>query len=168
MKSTRFLLLLVSLLVPACGGGGGSGAAGPGAPPTATATTPPGSQRSVVPIDFMLIDAESNAVSIFVEFSVDGGASYAPATAAFGNGVTTGLASSPGGTAHTFLWNSVGDGVATGTLSSVLAIQSVGTVNPQVRIRIWPSDGTPGTPASTGNFTVDNTFERTTGVASAS
>src|SRR5688500_6246799 len=124
MKPARCLLPLVALIVPACGGGGGSGSGGSGAPPTATVATPAGSQRSVVPIDFTLSDAESSVVSIAVEFSANGGATYSPATPAFGNGPLTGLASSPGGTAHTFLWNSVGDGVATGAMNAGLTIQS--------------------------------------------
>jgi 5'-nucleotidase len=91
-----------------------------------------------------------------VEFSTDGGATFAPATPGYGNGSLTGLVSSPGGTVHTFLWNSVDDLVGTPTTPST-----------QVRLRVTPSDGNAGSPASSSNFTVDNSNQRVVAVASA-
>jgi len=172
MKSSwarRLLLLMAILGGPSCGGysGSGGGALPVYSTPTAFMTTPVGVQHSVVPIDFTVTDAESDPFSMTVLFSTDGGVTFNPATPASGNGGLTGLPSSPGGTTHTFLWDSVADGVAAGTMNASLAIQTVGTVNPQVEIRITPSDTALGTAGTTANFTVDNTFERTLGVATA-
>ena len=150
-------LLLLVLLVPACGGGGGDGPSPVvlGAPPSATVATPAGTRHTTVPIDFTLTDAESNPISISVFYSTDGGGSYLPAKPSSGNGPVTGLNSSPGGTVHTFLWNSYDDAVG------------LGAVNLQVRFRVLPSDGNPGAAGSTSNFTVDNTNDRAVGVATA-
>jgi hypothetical protein len=154
-------LALLVLAGPACGGGG-SGGSPPGGgfvvpQLTAFVSTPAGAQHSNTPVDFYLADPESDPVAIVVELSKDGGATWATATPAYGNGSLTGLASSPGGTLHTFLWSSVDDAVATG----------VGPVNSQVRIRITPSDAAAGVAGATTNFSVDNTEQRTIGVASA-
>lgn len=172
-SSARRILLLSAILVgPSCGGNGGGGGGAGALPvfsyPTAFVSTPVGVQRSIVPIDFTVTDAESDPISITIQFSTDGGAVFNTATPAYGNGSLTGLASTPGGTIHTFLWDSVADGVATGTMNGSLAIQTVGTVNMQVEIRITPSDAALGTAGRTANFTVDNTYERTLGIATAS
>ena len=162
------LLLAAAAAMPACGsGGGGGGVALSATRPTAIAATPAGVQHSTVPIDFTLIDFESDLITISVLVSKDGGATFLPATPAYANGSLSGLSSSPGGTAHTFLWNSVDDAVATGVEAYGGGVISIGTVNTQVQVRITPSDGAAGTPGTTANFTVDNTFERTIGVATA-
>lgn len=151
-------LAFLAALEPSCGkGSGDSGGPGPnGSAPTAVVTTPVGAQHSNVPVDFTLGDAESNPISITVEVSLDGGTSWGPATPGYGNGSLSGLTSSPGGTPHTFLWNSVDDGAGIGGLTNVT-----------VRLRITPSDGNPGTAGTSANFTVDNTVQRVIGVASA-
>jgi hypothetical protein len=160
------LLAALAVLAPACGGNGGGG----GGPlpvfstPTAFVTTPLGTRHSVIPISYTITDAESDAATITVFYSTDGGANFLPATPAFGNGPLTGLATSPGGTAHTFLWDSVLDAVAAGTVAYGGGITAVGTVNSQVQFRVVPAGGTSGT---TGNFTVDNTMDRPCGVATA-
>jgi hypothetical protein len=92
---------------------------------------------------------------VTVEFSSDGGATWAAAKPAYGNGSLGGLISSPAGTAHTFLWNSVDD------------LVGLGSVVTNARIRITPSDGNAGPAVSTANFTVNNTGERAMGVVSA-
>jgi len=114
-------------------------------PPSATLVTPGGLQSGLVQISYSLIDAESDPCSITASFSVDAGATFAPATAGPGGDGLTLLASTPGpGTAHVFLWNSVADGVGPG-----------GTAT-QVRIRLQPADGKTGAAASTNNFSVNN------------
>lgn len=160
----RVIALVV--LGPACGdgGGGGGGALPVFSTPTVFVTTPVGSQHSVVPVQFTITDAESDPASVTVFFSSDGGAVFQPATPAFGNGPLTGLPTTPGGTVHTFLWDSEDDGVAAGTVAFGGGITSVGTVNSQVQVRIVPAGGTAGT---TANFTVDNTMDRPIGTATA-
>jgi hypothetical protein len=113
--------------------------------PSATLVTPGSLQSGLVSISYSLIDAESDPCSITASFSVDAGATFAPATAGPGGDGLTLLISSPGsGTAHVFLWNSVADGVGPG-----------GTAT-QVRIRLQPADGKTGAAASTNNFSVNN------------
>jgi hypothetical protein len=163
VRTGRFWIALLAVLAPSCGSGGGGG--GVGAPTgggfvvtqlTAFVNTPAGIRHSTTRIDFYLADNESDPVSILVQVSKDGGATWGTATPAFGSTALTGLASSPGGTLHTFLWNSVDDTVATGA----------GPVNAQVRIRITPADAAPGVAGSTTNFSVDNRIDRVIGVAS--
>lgn len=148
-KARAFFLALLAALVPACGRGGGGGGSGAPAPPSGTAPsvslmTPAGTRISDIPIAYVLTDAEADPCSLLVEFSVDGGTTYATATAAPGGDGIAGLISSPGGTGHLFVWASRLDAVAlTGAVSTV-------------RIRITPSDSLAGMAASTANFTVDN------------
>lgn len=135
---------LAAALVPACGGGGGGGGAPVGTPPSVAVTTPAGTQVSDIPVAYTLTDAESNAVSILVEFSLDGGATFSAATAAPGGDGVAGLTSSPAGVAHVFVWASRLDGA--GIAGPVTTVQ----------VRITPSDTQAGTPGATGDFTVDN------------
>jgi hypothetical protein len=114
-------------------------------PPTATITTPAGTQSGLISLAYKLIDAESDPCGIVAAFSLDGGATFNPATAGAGGDGTAGLASSTGGgTAHTFVWNSVADGVATGVVPA------------SVKFRVTPSDPSTGTPGTTSAFTVSN------------
>ena len=117
----------------------------PFSPPTATVTTPVGSSSGAIPISYRLIDAESDLCSVVATFSLDGGATFSPATAGAGGDGVSGLTSSTGGgAAHTFVWNSAADGVATGLTPA------------SVRFRIAPSDADAGTAGTTGAFTVSN------------
>ncbi|HVE41192.1 MAG TPA: 5'-nucleotidase [Planctomycetota bacterium] len=157
------LLLLSAALLPACG----SGSPGDGetsglllltatSPTTAFVTTPVGVQHSVVPIHFTLTSVQSASVLVAVLFSEDGGATFRRATPAYGIGSLSARASSPSGVAHTFLWNSLDDGVGAGSV--VLGgFTSLGTVNPRVRVRVVPDAGTEG---MTADFAVDNTMNR--------
>lgn len=120
-----------------------SAAATANSAPVVTVATPSGTQSGNIVITYQLIDLESNASSVAVQFSIDGGATFATATSSGGDGIAN-LASSPAGTAHTFIWNSVADGVA------------ASAVNNQVRIRITPSDAIAGTAVSTNNFAINN------------
>jgi hypothetical protein len=112
--------------------------------PYVSVTTPSGTESGLVTISYTLTDTESDPCTIAVEFSTDGGTNYGPATCFGGDGLS-GLTSSPGGTAHTVVWNSFADGVATSAS------------NATVRIRITATDTLPGTARATGDFTVDNT-----------
>ena len=112
--------------------------------PTAGITTP-GASSGVITINYTLTDTQSDPCSIAVQFSTDGGGTFNTATGGPGGEGTTSLTSSGGGTAHTFSWNSVADGVAPAG------------ANANVQVKITPSDGVVGTAATTTNFTVDNT-----------
>ncbi len=152
LSGLAVILLFPAVIVPGCdpgGGGGSSGGVGPAPPPANTVpsaiiTTPAAPQGGNVAISYDLLDDQSNSTSILVEYSTNGGMSFSPATAGPGGDGTTALASSPGGTAHTFVWNSLADGVAAGGPNSM------------VRLRITPSDADTGLPSNTGNFTVNN------------
>jgi len=151
--SLRFALLatlFVAVAVPpSCSGGGGSSGGGggpvtPNTPPSATATPPTGVQIMNIPISYTLTDAESDPLSIVVEYSIDGGSTWNPATAGPGGDGISGLTSSPTGVPHLFVWASRINNVAlTGPVSTV-------------QIRITPSDSAAGTAGTTGNFTVNN------------
>jgi len=113
------------------------------AAPSVTIVTPSGPQRGDVTISYKLFDNESDSCSIMVEYSDDGGATYKPATKGPGGDGVTGLTSSPSGTSHTYVWDSIAD--------------IGGTSQDDIRIRITPNDGyRNGTPAATDNFTVSN------------
>lgn len=104
---------------------------------------PPLPPTGTLPINYTLADAESDRVSIAVEFSTNGGATYAPAIKGIGGDPLFNLPTTPGGISYAFNWN---------TLANVGA-----TLQNACRIRITPSDGAPGTPdVNPSNFTVDN------------
>ena len=146
------LAAAAGVLAPACGGGGGGG--GPrNTIPVVIVGTPGGPVSGNVAVSYTLFDAEPEACTIVVEFSVNGGVTYAVATMALGGDGLTGLAATPGGAAHTYLWNSLADGVATGAL------------NGNVRIRITPTNSKTGAPASTLSFSVDNSSNSAPSVA---
>jgi hypothetical protein len=111
-----------------------------------------------------LTDSTGVPASVSIEFSVDGGATFQPATPAYGSGSLAGLTTSPSGITHTFLWNSLEDGVAAGTVPFTGYPSSVGTVNTQVQVRIIPSGSAP---ATTESFVVDNTMYRRIGSVTA-
>ena len=113
--------------------------------PVAAVRTPQDG-TGAVPITFILRDAEGDAADVVAEYSTNGGTSFSPARSAGGDG-TAGLAASAGGTAHTFLWNSVAD----------LGAQRVAGV----LFRILPSDaGGAGVVSVSQPFTVDNSATR--------
>lgn len=114
-------------------------------PPSAAVTTP-ASGGGLFAISYTLTDAQSNTCSIVAEYSVNSGSPpWTPATRGPGGEGTTLLTSSPGGTAHLFIWNSFADGVGTSSAVST------------VRFRITPSDLAGGTPGiNPADFQVDN------------
>ncbi len=156
MKTSRVLLALATaLLLPACGGGG-SGGAPPPAPqpdPTATVQTPAGTQVGSVAVSYSLVDLESDPCTILAEYSLDGGTTWLGATAGAAGDGTEGLAAQPDpGTAHTFAWNSLMDGVGLGSPESV-------------KFRITPSNTVTGPAAESGAFSVDNSANTAPSVA---
>lgn len=120
-------------------------------PPVATVATPSGVQSGNVFVGYTLVDAESNASWITVEFSTDGGITFRPATLGSGGEGMSGLAGSPGGTVHRFAWDSAED----------IPGESLATV----RFRITPNDGEVGTAGSSGDFAIANPDPPTTRVS---
>ena len=96
--------------------------------PLVQVTTPAMVRSGEIPIQYTLTDPEGDPATIDVEYSTDGGASYAPALPASASEPTVDLLTAPTGTAHSFTWDSVGD-VGFGLFS-------------QVRMRIHATDGT--------------------------
>ena len=94
-------------------------------PPIVSMTTPSAASNGMATISYSLINSPSNAESVQVQYSVNGGP-WQAATAGSGGDGTSNLAASPLGTAHTFVWNTAHD---LGT-----------TDNPSVQVRIAPSD----------------------------
>ena len=98
-------------------------------------------QRGLVDICYDLIDIESDPVTLTVEHSTDGGATFSLATGGPGGAGLGPLASSPTGTRHLYVWDSGADLPA-----------FVGTVD----VRLTPADAQPGAPA-TVSVLLDNT-----------
>jgi hypothetical protein len=113
-------------------------------PPTTAVSTPGVIVSGNHAIAYTLTDLQSDTASIVAQFSINGGSSFAAATLATGAPEgTTGLTTSPGGIAHTFLWDSAAD--------------VPGATTTQARFRITASDSAAGPAGTTTNFTVDNT-----------
>lgn len=113
-----------------------------GAATQAVVTTPSGAQAGNVTIKYRLLDTESARCNIAVEYSDDGGTTWKTAAAGTGGDGTANLTSSARGVSHTFVWDSGSD--------------IVDVRNPDVLIRITPTDITTGTAGTTGKFLVDN------------
>ncbi|HVY61932.1 MAG TPA: hypothetical protein VHF22_09780, partial [Planctomycetota bacterium] len=128
----------VAGVLASSGGGGGGGGAANAAPTVAIA--PVERQKGEVAIEYALADAESDAASIEVEFALPGSSDFAAATRAASDVEgTTGLATSPSGTAHVFVWDAAAD---------------VGTAAVEgAKVRITPAGGVAQTsaPFTTGN-----------------
>jgi hypothetical protein len=108
-------------------------------PPNVTVETLVGTQCGNVTINYTLMDANSDACSIAVQFK---GGVHADWTTATVSGQTTGLTSSPGGEAHSIIWQSGSDASGEDAL---------------FQVRITPSDGmVVGDANSTAEFEVDN------------
>ncbi len=114
-------------------------------PPVVSITTPASPSSGAIAITYTLTDAQSDTCGITVEYSTDGGGTWNPCGQGAGGDGVSGLDSSAAGTTHIFVWASSNDGV--------------GTAAPEVvQIQITPHDGKDaGSPAASGDFTVDNT-----------
>lgn len=98
-------------------------------------------QDGDVAVDFLLLDLDSDPIDILVEYSIDLGITFWVATLT-PSSITTGLASSPTGSAHSIDWDSAAD-IGTGAMTAI--------------IRVTPSDGaSTGIPAETPPFIVGN------------
>lgn len=105
--------------------------------PSATIATPANGGGDIT-IRILLFDAESDLLSVSLEWDDQSGAGFRPATV---RSATSGLASAPDGVEHTLTWGSASD----------LANRQA-----DVRLRLTPRDGRAGAAAQTFSFTVDN------------
>ncbi|MBI4569155.1 MAG: IPT/TIG domain-containing protein [Planctomycetes bacterium] len=120
----------------------------PNTPPTVTEITCPAAKvAGDYLVSYKISDPESNTASVEVYYSVDGGSSFARATVKAGAGDgETNLATSAGGTAHTWNWDSAKD---------------VAGLSSTVALRIIPFDAPSGTNVQgfakiSCTFTVEN------------
>ncbi len=82
-------------------------------------STPPTSTGTLL-VPYTLTDATSRSGDVTVFFSTDDGRTFQAATEGTGGDGTTGLDSSPGGTSHTFAWDSDADGVGATAATNVI------------------------------------------------
>ncbi len=142
-KIQVLILAIISLLIFGCGSDDGGGGGGVNAIPAVTVTTPAVTGSDDILISYTLSDSDADLCGVSVEFSEDGGASYASAAEGAGGDGITSLTSDETGIVHTFSWDSLSD---IGT-----------TVQADIRIRILANDGTDdSTYSETADFTVDN------------
>ena len=124
----------------------------PNTKPVVSITTPAGSVNDLVRISFQVIDLQSDPVNVLVEYSTDGGASFARATQAEGAGSSgiEGLETSSKAISYTFVWNSLLD---------------LGSANQSdVSVRMTPSEtfrNLEGEPSTSASFSVLNAFVAT-------
>jgi hypothetical protein len=104
-------------------------------------------QTGQIAVSYVVGHPEGRPCSVVVEFTPDGGASWWPASHGLGGDGLMKLSSSPAGVAHTFIWDSVAD------LGGAI---EEGTI--EVRITVSDEDFS-SSPATTGPFSLDNTFE---------
>ena len=100
--------LLALLAFASCSGGNGFPTTGPnGGNSSIAAIVVPSSATGRIAIQVRLVDPESELLSLQVEISSDGGASWRDATMTGSN--LTGLASAPGGVDTTVFWDTTAD-----------------------------------------------------------
>jgi hypothetical protein len=123
--------------------------------PSIRILTPSGTQSGDIAISYVLSDNESNICSLVsIQYSLDN-VTWDNATMGTGGDGTTGLASSPAGTQHTYVWAS--------------GIDLPGVNDSTVYFRIKPNDGTiDGGYDTTDAFHVDNVAAPTVSIDPAS
>lgn len=87
--------------------------------PVVTVVPPPAGSGGNIPVGYALQDADANVCTIVVEYSLNGGGAWHIATDGPGGDGRSGLASSPAGTPHVYVWHSFAD-LGPGTCPSVL------------------------------------------------
>ncbi|MBI4569429.1 MAG: YncE family protein [Planctomycetes bacterium] len=115
----------------------------PPAPALALLSEPAGVQRGNVRVEYTLSEPNERRVSVAAAFSLDGGATFRPATEeAFpGAGGTFRLAANRTGIPHLFVWDSVADVGLVGAVNAILRLTPEG-----------------GASATTRSFQLDNAF----------
>ena len=114
--------------------------------PRVRVDTPASSRGGLIPIPYRLYDTDGSACSISVQYSLNGGGSWLPATMGPGGQGTAGLASAVTGAAHVYAWNAAADIGYAGART--------------VRLRITPADPRTGYADETADFVVLNALLR--------
>jgi hypothetical protein len=110
--------------------------------PRVEVTTPGNTQSADVIISYVLYDTESLPANITVQYSLNGGTTYAIATEGTGGDGITGLFTNERGIAHSFVWDSITD---------------AGYVNEDnVTIAISATTRKTALASVTGNFSLEN------------
>ncbi|MGA1823845.1 MAG: hypothetical protein ACMUIP_04205 [bacterium] len=78
-------------------------------PPSVSVSCPVGARGDLIPIDYVLVDKQYDMCSIKVEYSIDKGISFHAATEGKGSEGVSGLAATPNGSIHRFVWASHND-----------------------------------------------------------
>lgn len=107
------------------------------APPSCLLADITEDQKGDVPLSFTLSDIEQDTLTLKVEYSVDAGTTWKPATV---TGTTTMI--SPENYAGDLVWNSLKD----------IPHQDISTI----QVKVTPSDNDAGNSGATANFRVDN------------
>ncbi|MHC5079923.1 MAG: Kelch repeat-containing protein [Planctomycetota bacterium] len=111
--------------------------------PVVTNVIPAAPYVENIAVAYTLADPESDAVDVVVEWRAGASGTFLPATeGASGSDGTVGLGASPGGTAHTFVWDSEADTTCTDVSN--------------VEIRITPSDTKQGSSGTSAPILVAN------------
>ncbi len=118
----------------------------PQQPPSVLITSPTAgtTHSGDVTIQYTLTDINDDDCTIVVEYSTNGGGSWAVCTEGTGGDGLSSLAADATGIDHVFVWDSVADNVGTSASQPVL-------------ITITPSDAAAGTADTSDQFNVDNT-----------
>lgn len=148
------LLLSIAFVTPSCSrGGGGSGGGGggvtppppaPNSAPEVTLVSPVGVVAGDVSFSVTIVDVDDDTVTVDLEYSLDGGATFFPVSLAAGSAPIVGLFADADGESYTFVWDSLIDQV--GRLSRVSGVV----------IRVTAADGATGIPVVGSGFDVDN------------
>jgi predicted phosphodiesterase len=94
----------------AASGGAQGGGGAPAIPFALIASAPAGVESGHVELDYLLIDSAGASADIQVDYSLDGGVTWLPATEGIASDGTVALASAPDpGASHRFVWDSFGD-----------------------------------------------------------
>ncbi|MCR4314745.1 MAG: hypothetical protein NUW37_00200 [Planctomycetes bacterium] len=111
-------------------------------PPVVSIASLSGTLEGDIAVTYFLQDSQSNPVSISVEYFDPSTNTWKLASPGTGGEPTVGLTSSPSGTSHLYVWNSLNDLGLTPTTNA--------------RIRITPADTLQGEPVSSPPLIVDN------------
>ena len=117
-------------------------AAGPNNPPIVSLGIGLGPHRGLVEMVYKLLDDESDPATITIEYSTDGGSTFAPATSGPGGQGLGPHVTMPTTLVYMFQWNST--------------VDLPGTLESNVVLRLTAFDAQPGTPDLSGVITIDN------------
>ncbi len=126
---------VTALLVSGCSGGGGRGGS---AATTVSGVAVAERASGLVPVEFVLVDPEGDPTDVEVRYSVDGGATFAPAAV---REATTALATSPDGTRHLVHWDAYADLGARAAVDFEVTVTPLGGGDDPTRTAVIATSG---------------------------